>query len=283
MTPAAPLHHAGAALAATVRHLRAHRGRGRPPVRVVTAVAGAHADLWACDRLARAAAGHEPAAAVARYLAPRLLLDAADGLAAAWAGPAPADPVEAAGYRHHVGRLAALAGAPGAAARLRAVAALVPALATGDGRLAQPLTVVPATVLKAPLGSLVRALEEERRAVLRAAPAVQPELPGGRGRLPDNDPALWALADRYALLALAAACLDGWRLPSPPPHSRPGDDRTCLTGALARTAAGLGLATGVTGRNWYGPVYALATAGPAGPKAGARAGFRPRASASPRA
>ncbi|MFB6439901.1 hypothetical protein ACFCVY_24475 [Streptomyces sp. NPDC056411] len=263
------LFHAGAALAATVCRIHRDGVRDRPDARVRAAVGGTYADLWACTRLTRAGEVRESAATVARYLVPRILLDAADGLAAAWGDWFHEDSELAADHRHHVGRLADIAAAPGAGKRLRDVAARIPSLATGDDRLAHPLTAVPPAALRAPLGRLVRALEDERRAVLRAAAsAAQTSLVDGRFAAAD-DPGLWALADRYALLALAAECLDGWRLPSTSQARPPGDDRACLTGELARIAAGLGLAPGVTGQSWHGTVYALATSGGADTVAGA--------------
>lgn len=265
------LFHAGAALAAAERQIQRDRVRDGPGARVRAAVAGAYADLWACERLARAGNVRESAAVVDRYLAPRILLDAADGLATVWGDRLGEDSGPAADYRHHVRRLATLAGVPGATARLREVAARIPALVTGDDRLAHPLTAVPATALKAPLDRVVRALEDERRAVLRAASALLPEPGDARGCAPNDDPGLWALTDRYALLAMAAECLDGWRTPSSPQRRRPpGDDIACLTGELARITTGLGLTTGVTGKSWYGRVYALASSGRADATAGAR-------------
>lgn len=208
-----------------------------------SAVAGAYAGLWTCRRLAEASQGPGGAAPVAAYLAPRLLLDGADGLAAALGDRLYGSGASSAAYRRHVRKLAEIAATPGAAARTREVAARLPALVSGDDRLARPLTAVSASALARPLRELVGALEEERRAVV--------------ARVADPGPAgIWALADRYALLSAAAVCLDGWRMPGAPRRRRSGD-RMCLVGALSRLASGLPAAS-VTGGEWRDEVYEAA-------------------------
>ncbi|MFJ8469283.1 hypothetical protein [Streptomyces swartbergensis] len=224
-------------------------GPGLPPTaRARAAVAGAYADLWICRRLAEAArtpSGTAGAEVVAGYLAPRLLLDGADGLGAALGERLHSPEPPFAAYRQHVRRLAALAGAPGAAARTRAVAARLPLVADGDDRLARPLTAVPATALVQPLRARVGALEEERQRVSE--------------RVVDPGPAgVWALTDRYALLTAAVVCLDGWRVPGSPRRRR-SSDRMCLTGALSRLAAGLCLPS-EGNRDWQDEVYEVAVA-----------------------
>ncbi|MGW2560892.1 hypothetical protein ACWCXB_16930 [Streptomyces sp. NPDC001514] len=242
-----PLVAAEAALHAVIE---AVTGTGRPGARARAAIAGSYADLWACRRLAYAAADSAAAAAVARYLAPRLLLDGADGLAAALGAQLHAPDGPAAHYRHQVRRLEAAVAAPGAAGRTREVAARLPALAGGDDRLARPLTAVPSQALARPLNSLVRGLEDARAAVVHAT-----QVPG------DGGPGVWALADRYALLTVAAACLDGWRAAGSS-RSRVSGDRICLVAALDRLAVGLGVrAAGPLGAERRDEVYELAAAG----------------------
>ncbi|WP_405937234.1 hypothetical protein OG338_11530 [Streptomyces sp. NBC_00726] len=249
MTPAqpAPGAVARAAMHAAVRAVVA----GGTSDRARAAIAGAQADLWACDRLSDAAEHAPEAAAVAPYLVPRLLLDAVDGLTPAL-GPLLLSPDEsAAEYRHHVRVLAALTGAPGAAGRMNAVAARLPFLAACDDRLAAPLTSVRTSALAPPLGTLVQALEEERRAVaLRAIDLATPDEAEAGSRRAES----WGLADRYALLTAAAACLDEWRGPAGP-RRRGAGSRACLIGALSRIAAGLCLPVRVPGREWNRPAF----------------------------
>lgn len=258
-----PLTAAESALHAVIEAVTA---AGRPSARARAAVAGAYADLWACHRLGHAAVERPAAAVVARYLSPRLLLDGADGLAAALGARLHETGGPAARYRDQVRRLETAASAPGAAARTRDVAARLPALAAGDDRLARPVTAAPAQALPRALGSLVRVLEEERaELVVRATALTRPDGPGNDG----GGPGPWALADRYALLTAAAACLDGWRVPGSPRLRRSGD-RICLVAALHRLVIGLSRAVPTrAATEWRDEVYEVAVALGGPPAAGA--------------
>ncbi|MGA5128292.1 hypothetical protein ACPCTO_00570 [Streptomyces olivoreticuli] len=220
-----PAGHAEAALRAALCAAR-EGGGALPPDSPVTrdAVCGAVVDLWTAGRLL---AVRGPESATARHVLPRILLEGTEGLAAVL-GTRLHEQGDCAGeFNRHARALAEAArqaGDPRLAAR---VAEALPGVADGGDRLARPLTGVRPAVLPAVLAPAVTELEAERLALAAACRTL-----AAGGAVPP-------LADRYALLTAAAACLDRWR------HRRAGHgtltgDRARLVGALERIAARLG-------------------------------------------
>ncbi|WTO34008.1 hypothetical protein OG399_39300 [Streptomyces achromogenes] len=201
---------------------------GTEPSRLGRAAAGAaYLDLWAGDRLLRADGGNH--SAVARFLLPRLLMESVDTLSVLLGERAQRNTGPGAAYREHARWLHQAMWHPDHRARLDAVTARLDGPPTGEDRLARPLTSVRPAALPLDLHALLDALERERRAVV-----------GACALAPERDPAgNWALADRYALLTAAAACLDGWR--GAGRGRRITSDRDRLVAALSRIAIRLGL------------------------------------------
>jgi hypothetical protein len=199
---------------------------GTEPSRLGRAAAGAaYLDLWVGDRLLRADGGNH--SATARFLLPRLLMESVDALSVLLGAQAQRNTGPGAAYRGHARRLHQAMWHPDHRARLDAVTARLDGPPTGEDRLARPLTSVRPAALPLDLHALLDELERERRAVV-AACALAPASAGA-----------WALADRYALLTAAAACLDGWR--GTGRGRRITTDRDRLVAALSRIAIRLGL------------------------------------------
>ncbi|MFH9403971.1 hypothetical protein ACH4JS_30055 [Streptomyces sp. NPDC017638] len=201
---------------------------GTEPARLGRAAAGAaYLDLWVGDRLLRADGGNH--SAPARFLLPRLLMESADALSVLLGAQAQSNEGPGAAYRGHARRLHQAMWHPDHRARLDAVTARLDGPPTGEDRLARPLTSVRPAALPLDLHALLDELERERRAVVGACAPAPARASAGA----------WALADRYALLTAAAACLDGWR--GAGRGRRITTDRVRLVAALSRIAVRLGL------------------------------------------
>ncbi|MFG2552073.1 hypothetical protein ACGFWF_19310 [Streptomyces sp. NPDC048581] len=167
------------------------------------AVGACYLDLWICDRLLRHDGGNRSAAA--RCLVPVLLLEGVGGIAPVLGARLHRPDVAAVEYRRRR-RVLVRAVRERSPQTWERLGQRLARIATGEDRLARPLTPVRGRGLPQPLAELVGLLEAERRELA----AVGAESVGGE---PPH-----ALLERCALLTAAAACLDGWQEAGPHRH-----------------------------------------------------------------
>ncbi|SDO52277.1 hypothetical protein SAMN04487981_111131 [Streptomyces sp. cf386] len=171
------------------------------------AVGACYLDLWICDRLLRHDGGNRSAAA--RCLVPVLLLEGVGAIAPVLGARLHRPDAVAVEYRRRR-RVLVRAVRERSPQTWERLGHRLARIATGEDRLARPLTPVRGRGLPKPLSELVGLLEAERRELAAAGAE-------SAGQEPPH-----ALLERCALLAAAAACLDGWQEAGPHRDGRGG-------------------------------------------------------------